>query len=54
MFSYEIYEIFKNTFFLQNTSTLEATSGSKQYKPIKTYSESLCCWERNIVFERYF
>ena len=28
-FSYEIYEIFKNTFFLQNTSTLVAASGSK-------------------------
>ena len=41
MFSYEIYEIFKNTFFLQNTSTLMATSRSKQFKPMKTYTESL-------------
>ena len=43
MFSYEIYEIFKNTFFLQNTSTLMATSRSKQFKPMKTYTESLSC-----------
>ena len=54
VFSYEIYEIFKNTFFLQNTSTLMAASGSKQCKPMKTYTESLCCRERNDIPERYF
>ena len=43
MFSYGIYEIFKNTFFLQNTSTLMIASGSKQCKPMKTYTESLYC-----------
>ena len=41
MFSYEIYEIFKNTFFLQKTSTLMATSRSKQFKIMKTYTERL-------------
>ena len=39
--------------FLSNTSTLMAASGSKQCKPMKTYTESLCCQERNIP-ERYF
>ena len=29
--------------FLQNTSTLVAASGSKQCKPMKTYTESLSC-----------
>ena len=29
--------------FLQNTSTLMAASGSKQCKPMKTYTESLSC-----------
>ena len=37
VFSCEIYKIFKNT------STLVAATGSKQYKTIKTYTESLCC-----------
>ena len=37
MFSNEIYEIFKNTSFLQNNSTLMAASGSKQCKPMKTH-----------------
>ena len=41
------------TLFLQNTSTLMAASDSKQCKPMKTYTESLCCQERNIP-ERYF
>ena len=40
--------------FLQNTSTLMAASGSKQCKPMKTYTESLCCRERNNIPERYF
>ena len=40
--------------FLQNTSTLMAASGSKQCKPMKTYTESLCCRERNDIPERYF
>ena len=29
--------------FLQNTSTLMAASGSKQCKPMKTYTDSLSC-----------
>ena len=29
--------------FLQNTSTLMAATGSKQCKPMKTHTESLCC-----------
>ena len=40
--------------FLQNTSTLMAASGSKQCKPMKTYTESLCCRERNDIPERCF
>ena len=40
--------------FLQNTSTLKTASGSKQCKPMKTYTESLCCRERNDISERYF
>ena len=32
--------------FLQNTSTLMAATGSKQCKPMKTHTESLCCWEK--------
>ena len=40
--------------FLQNTSTLVAASGSKQCKPMKIYTESLCCRERNDISERYF
>ena len=32
--------------FLQNTSTLMAASGSKQCKPMKTYTESLSCWKK--------
>ena len=40
--------------FLQNTSTLMAASGSKQCKPMKTYTESLCCQERNDIPEQYF
>ena len=34
------------TLFLQNTSTLMDTSGSKQCKPMKTYTESLSCQKR--------
>ena len=37
------------TLFLQNTSTLVAASGSKQCKPMKTYTERLCCRERNDI-----
>ena len=40
--------------FLQNTSTLMTASGSKQCKPMKTYTESLCCREGNDIPERYF
>ena len=39
---------------LQNTSTLMAASASKQFKPMKTYTESLCCRERNDKPEWYF
>ena len=42
------------TLFLQNTSTLMAAFGSKQCKPMKTYTASLCCRERNDTTERYF
>ena len=45
---------FLRTLFLQNTSTPVAASGSKQSKPMKTYSESLCCREKNDIPERYF
>ena len=38
--------------FLQNTSTLMAASGNKQCKPMKTYTEILCCRERNDIPER--
>ena len=34
------------TLFYQNTSTLMATSGSKQCKPMETYAESLSCPKR--------
>ena len=40
--------------FLQTTSTLMAASGSKQCKPMKTYTESSCCRERNDIPERYY
>ena len=40
--------------FLQNTSTLGAASDSKEYKPVNTYTERLCCRERNDIPERYF
>ena len=48
VFSYEIYEIWKSTFTLvtpQNTSTLVAASGSKQRKPMKTYTS-----EREMIY----
>ena len=32
--------------FLQNTSALMAASGSKQGKPMKTYTESLYCQKK--------
>ena len=35
-------------FFLQNTPTLMVTSGSKQCKPMKTYTESLSCRKKEI------
>ena len=40
VFSCEIYEIFKNTFFTEHC-TLVAASGSKQCKPMKTYTTKL-------------
>ena len=45
---------FLKTPVLHNTSTLVTASGSKQCKPVKMYTESLCCRERNDVPERYF
>ena len=42
------------TSFLQNTSTLMTASGSKQCKPMQTYTESLCCRKRNDIPEWYF
>ena len=33
---------------------MKAASGSKQCKPMKTYTESLCYRERNDLPERYF
>ena len=47
------YKKIFRTSFLQNTSALVAASGSKQCKPMKTYTESLC-WERSDIPERYF
>ena len=41
VFSYEIYKIFKNTFLLQNTTTLVAASGSKLCKPMKRYTTEI-------------
>ena len=43
---------FLRTPFLENTSTLVATSGSKQCKPEKTYTKNLCCQERNDIPEQ--
>ena len=45
---------FLRTPFLQNTSTLVATSSSKHCKQMKTYTENLCCRERKDISERYF
>ena len=38
----------------QNTFTVVAASGSKQCKPMKTYTESLCCLEKDDIPELYF
>ena len=45
---------FLRTPFLTKTSTPVAVSGSKQYKQMKTYTESLCCLKRNDIPDRYF
>ena len=45
---------FLKTPLLHNTSTLVAASSTKQCKPVKTYTESLCFRERNDVPERCF
>ena len=45
---------FLKTLFLQNISILVAASGSRQCKPMKTYTKSLPCWEGNDIPERYF
>ena len=37
------------TRFLQNISPPMAASSNKQCKPMKTYTESLCCPERNDI-----
>ena len=39
------------TAFLQDTSTLMAASGSKQFKPMKTYTESLSCRKKKLDTE---
>ena len=39
------------TAFLQDTSTLMAASGSKQCKPMKTYTESLSCRKKKLDTE---
>ena len=39
------------TAFLQDTSTLMAASGSKQRKPMKTYTESLSCRKKKLDTE---
>ena len=44
---------FLGTPFLQNTSALVVASSSKQCKPMKTYTERLCCREINDIPERY-
>ena len=44
-------EIFKNTFFLQNNSTLVAASGSKQCKPIKTYTLKGYVTEKEMIYQ---
>ena len=44
-------EIFKNTFFLQNNSTLVASSGSKQCKPIKTYTLKGYVTEKEMIYQ---
>ena len=51
MFFYKIYEIFKNSFFLQNNSTLVAASGSKQCKPIKTYTLKGYVTEKEMIYQ---
>ena len=45
---------FLRTPFLMKTSTLVAASDSKQYKQMKTFTESLFCQERNDIPEWYF
>ena len=42
------------TAFLQDTPTRVAASGSKQCKPMKTYTTVLSSPKRNDVPERYF
>ena len=44
-------EIFKNTFFLQNNSTLVAASGSNQCKPIKTYTLKGYVTEKEMIYQ---
>ena len=40
--------------FLQNIFILVAASASKHCEPMKTYTESLCCRERNDILKRDF
>ena len=37
-----------------SSSSDDEYEGSKQCKPMKTYTESLCCRERNDIPEWYF
>ena len=41
---------FLRTSFLQNNSTLEAASGSKQCKPMKAYTERLYAAEKEMIY----
>ena len=36
----------RTPFFTEHLSTLMTASGSKQCKPMKTYTESLSCWKK--------
>ena len=45
---------FLRTPFLQNISTLVAASGSKQCKPMKAYTENLCCRERLVFLDKEY
>ena len=41
---------FKEHLFLQNNSALVAASGNKHCELMKTYTESLCCREKKMIY----